>query len=285
MGLMDGFKPMNSHNCQHFFVILHNNIKLMQEFFKELKTALEQGIPLVFCLVTETTGSTPRKSGSKMLVFQDGSIKGTIGGGSIEHQAIQDAISMMSGNSPSKKTFHLKDDLNMQCGGTMEVYFEPIGCLPKLYIFGGGHIGKVLASFAPSLGFKTMVIDHRVGIFDNWNLPEVQTLNEDYLIAANSIVFDKNSYIVIVTPKHEFDEKVLFACAPLEYAYCGMIGSKRKVAVISQNALAQQILTKEMLEKIDMPMGVPLAAETPAEIAISIIAKLIDVKNLIKKHE
>src|SRR5664279_4185131 len=106
----------------------------MQEIFNDLKTVIEQGIPAVLCMVTDTTGSTPRKAGSKMLVFRDGSIKGTIGGGSIEFQAIQEALNIISCGTPFSKTFHLEDDLKMQCGGTMEVYFEPIGCLPKLYI-------------------------------------------------------------------------------------------------------------------------------------------------------
>ena len=257
----------------------------MQALFNDIKSVIEQGTPSVLCLVTETTGSTPRKAGSKMLVFQDGSNKGTIGGGSIEYQAIQDASEMMSGASPCKKSYHLKDDLNMQCGGTMEVYFEPIACLPKLYIFGGGHIGKVLASFAAPLGFRPIVIDQRQGIFDSWNIEGVETINDDYMKTLGNIKFDKNSYIVIVTPQHEFDEKILFACAPLEYAYCGMIGSRRKVAVITKNALEQGVLTQEIIDKIDMPMGLPMAAETPAEIAISILAKLIDMKNSTKKHE
>ena len=257
----------------------------MQELYYNLKSVVEKGIPCVFCLVTETTGSTPRKAGSKMLVFQDGTITGTIGGGSIEYQVIQDAINMISGEKPYKKLFHLKDDLNMQCGGTMEVYFEAIGCQPKLYVFGGGHIGRALAGFASSVGFRPIVIDHRPGIFDSWNMPGVEVINEDYLDTIQKTTFDKNAYIVIVTPKHDYDQSVLFACANLEYAYCGMIGSKRKVAVISKKAIDEHILTQEIIDKIDMPMGVPMAAETPAEIAISIVAKLIDVKNSLKKHE
>jgi xanthine dehydrogenase accessory factor len=254
----------------------------MQEIFNDLKTVIEQGIPAVLCIVTETSGSTPRKAGSKMLVFQDGSIKGTIGGGSIEYKAVQEALKIISCGIPFCKTFHLEDDLKMKCGGTMNVYFEPIGCLPKLYIFGGGHIGKAVAGYAPALGFMPFVFDQREDIFDSWNIPGVETKSGDYLQLIDSMIFDTNTYVVIVTPQHEFDEKVLFACIPREHAYLGMIGSKRKVGEIRKKAQENNI-SPDLLEKVDMPIGIPFAAETPAEIAISIVAKLIDVKNSMKR--
>jgi xanthine dehydrogenase accessory factor len=255
----------------------------MQEIFKELKQVIEQGIPAVLCVVTETTGSTPRKAGSKMLVFIDGSIKGTIGGGSIEFQVIQDALKIIAFGDPFVKKFHLEQDLKMHCGGTMAIYFEPIGCLPKLYIFGGGHIGKALAGYAPALGFRPHVFDQREGIFDSWNTPEIETKTGDFFQIIDSLSFDKNTYIVIVTHQHQFDEKILFAVTPLDHAYVGMIGSKRKVAEIRKKAHENRILSTELLDGIDMPIGLPFAAETPAEIAISILAKMIDVKNTQKK--
>lgn len=255
----------------------------MQEIINDLKTVIEQGIPAVLCVVTETTGSTPRKAGSKMLVYQDGSIKGTIGGGSIEFQAIQGALKIISCGLPFSQRFNLENDLKMHCGGTMEIYFEPIGCLPKLYIFGGGHIGKALAGYAPGLGFRPFVFDQRETVFENWALPDVATQTGEYLQIIDSLQFDNNTYVVIVTPQHEFDEKVLFACAQREHAYLGMIGSKRKVGEIRKKALENNILTAEQLAAIDMPIGIPFAAETPAEIAISIVAKMIDVKNTLKK--
>lgn len=255
----------------------------MQEIFNDLKTVIEQGIPAVLCIVTETTGSTPRKAGSKMLVFQDGTIKGTIGGGSVEFQAIQDALKIIYCGIPFTKLFHLENDLKMHCGGTMEIYFEPIGCLPKLYIFGGGHIGKALAGYATGLGFRPFVFDQRESIFDPWDLPGVETRTGDFLQIIDSLTFDTNTYIAIVTHKHDFDETVLLACVQREYAYIGMIGSKRKVAEIRKNALENHSIPDAQLERVDMPIGIPFAAESPAEIAISIIAKMIDVKNTLKK--
>lgn len=255
----------------------------MQQIFEELKTIIGQGIPAVLCVVTKTTGSTPRKAGSKMLVFQDGTIKGTVGGGSVEFQAIQDALRIISCGTPITKHFQLEKDLKMHCGGTMEIYFEPIGCLPKLYIFGGGHIGKALAGYATGLGFHPFVFDQREGIFDEWNMAGVETRNGDFIQIVDSLVFDNNTYIAIVTHKHDFDETVLLACLPHEYAYLGMIGSKRKVAEIRKSALENHGFTESQLNNVDMPIGIPFAAETPAEIAVSIVAKMIDVKNTLKK--
>lgn len=255
----------------------------MQQIFEELKTVIDQGIPAVLCVVTKTTGSTPRKAGSKMLVFLDGTIKGTVGGGSVEFQAIQDALKIISCGTPFTKHFQLEEDLKMHCGGTMEIYFEPIGCLPKLYIFGGGHIGRALAGYAGGLGFHPYVYDQREGIFDDWQMPGIETRNGDFLQIIDSLAFDNNTYIAIVTHKHDFDETVLLACLPHEYAYLGMIGSKRKVAEIRKSALEKHNFTESQLNKVDMPIGIPFAAETPAEIAVSIIAKMIDVKNTLKK--
>jgi xanthine dehydrogenase accessory factor len=254
----------------------------MTEIYNDLKTFIEQGIPAVLCIVTRTTGSSPRKAGSKMLVCADGSVRGTIGGGSIEFQAIQDALKIITCGIPFSKTFHLEDDLKMQCGGTMEVYFEAIGCLPKLYIFGGGHVGKAVAGYAPGLGFRPFVFDQREGIFESWDIAGVETQNGEYLQIIDSLTFDKNTFIVIVTPQHESDEKILFACLPREYAYLGMIGSKRKVGEIARKA-SEANIPAELIAKVDMPIGIPFAAETPAEIAISIIARIIDVKNSLKK--
>lgn len=256
----------------------------MLEIIDDLKQIEIQRIPAVLCIVTATSGSTPRKAGSKMIVYQDGSIKGTVGGGSIEFQVIQKAVEILSSDAGNQSLkFDLLDDLNMQCGGKMEVYFEPLSCQPPLYIFGGGHIGQALGGYAVGLGFRPYLIDSREGIFDNHNLNGVETRKGDYFEIAETLGFTANTYIVIVTHQHESDEKLLHYCAKKEFAYLGMIGSRRKVGEISKRALANGSLTPEIIAKIDMPIGIHFAAETPAEIAISIIAKMIDVKNTLKK--
>ncbi len=255
----------------------------MLELIDDLNRIHTEQIPAVLCIVTSSTGSTPRKAGSKMLVYNDGSIKGTIGGGTIEHQVIQNAIQLIESGVSVFRHFELHDDLKMECGGTMDIYFEPIGVLPRLYIFGGGHVGKALAGYAAGLGFQTIVVDQREGIFDNWDVKGVETRCTDYFKAVEELEFSVKTYIVIVTHQHEFDEKLLYQCAVRDFAYLGMIGSRRKVGEISKRAIEDGILTKEILARIDMPIGIPFEAETPAEIAISIVAKMIDIKNKLKK--
>lgn len=255
----------------------------MLDILDELNRVREEQIPAVLCIVVESSGSTPRKAGSRMLVFADGSISGTIGGGAIEYQVIQEALHCFESGNPVFRDFNLLNDLNMECGGRMQVYLEPIGVVPQLYIFGGGHVGKALAALTPGLGFSTTVIDHREDVFATLHIPSVKTICGDYLSILGKLTFNLNTYIAIVTPKHEFDEKLLMACAGLEWAYLGMIGSKRKVAEIRKKATLEFGFTDELMSKIDMPIGIPFAAETPAEIAISIAARLIDVKNTLQK--
>ena len=251
----------------------------MIDFIDDLRALKEGGQPGVLCIVTATSGSTPRKAGSKMIVYAGGTSKGTIGGGAVEHQAVEIAQQALEKGVPFTRHFELLDDLSMECGGAMDVYFEPIGVVPRLYIFGAGHVGKALAAFTPSFGFRTIVIDDREGIFSKWDIPDTETLEGKYQELVSAVDFGERTYIVIVTHKHEYDEQLMVACAPRDYAYLGMIGSKRKVAEIRARAIDQHHLSPEVLAKVDMPVGIPFAAETPAEIAISILARLIDIKN------
>lgn len=255
----------------------------MDGIYTQISNAQKSGTPAVLCVVTFTQGSTPRKAGSKMIVFPDKRISGTIGGGSVEAQAINDAVEALTAGIAFKKMYQLEVDLSMKCGGSMEVYFEPIGILPKLYIFGAGHIGKVLARYALDFGFRISVFDERPGIFSDWQLSGINCVEGDVFESVEKIPFDANTFVVILTHMHVHDQKLLGIIGKKQTAYTGMIGSRKKVAEVSKNLLDSGTLTSEELEKTDMPIGIPLAAETPEEIAISIIAKLIDVKNTMNK--
>ncbi len=247
--------------------------------YQQISEAQQSNTDCVFCVITDTKGSSPRKAGSKMLVFADRKILGTIGGGSIEFQAITDAIALMKHGVPMKKTYQLEEDLGMHCGGTVEVYFEPIKSAAELLIFGAGHIGRVVAKYAKDFGFHITLYDPRAGIYDEFDSAPYQCVCEDYLAAIEKINFTANTYIVILTHKHEHDETIVGLCARKPYAYLGMIGSRRKVNDVKKNLLANNIATQDEIDRIDMPLGIKFNAETPEEIAISILAKLIDVKN------
>ena len=167
----------------------------------------------------------------------------------------------------------------MTCGGAVCIYIEPLLKPSRLYIFGAGHIGKMLARYAPDMEFETFLIDWREDIFESPEGLRYKQICKPYLDAIKDITFDSESYCVIVTPNHEFDEEVLSAVGKKEIAYVGLIGSKRKIETLKKMFLQESRLTQTELDRVDMPIGIKFNAITPAEIAISIIAKLIDVKN------
>jgi xanthine dehydrogenase accessory factor len=251
----------------------------MQSIYSRIEEVRCSGTPAALCIVTDTSGSTPRKQGSKMIVFADGSVFGTIGGGSIEKDVVDRAVKLIGSGKAEKCIFNLDKDLGMHCGGNMEVYIEPICRVNKLFVFGAGHIGRSLAGFAKEVDFSVTIIDPREHIFNEREFESCYCMNTDYFEAIESITWDSNSYIVIVTPKHVFDEDILAKVAHKPHFYIGMIGSKRKVALLKNRFLEEKLMTEEELALIDMPIGMQMAAETPQEIAISILAKLIDVRN------
>ncbi|NSW45950.1 MAG: XdhC family protein [Bacteroidales bacterium] len=251
----------------------------MLNIFEEVVAAQKENKKAVLCIVINKVGSGPQIPGSKMIVYEDGSIKGTIGGGNIELTVIEKAKELMRQSVAQKLTFDLEDDLSMACGGSMEVYIETINPLPDLFIFGAGHVGKAVAQFAYKVGFNIHLIDPRENIFSDDEKNLYHCIQEDYLKAIDSLNIHKDSYNIVVTPQHAFDEALIAVLGKKEYKYLGMIGSTKKVALLKQRFLSENILSSEQLEKIDMPIGIKIAAQTPEEIAISILAKLIDVKN------
>ncbi|NVO21119.1 MAG: XdhC family protein [Bacteroidetes bacterium] len=251
----------------------------MQSIYSKIEELRSSNTPAALCIVTDTSGSTPRKQGSKMIVFADGSVFGTIGGGSIEKEVVEKALKLIPTGKTEKNNFNLGADLGMHCGGSMEVYIEPLNSSRKLYIFGGGHIGRALSGFAKELDFAVTVIDPRPEVFTGKEFEACNCVCEDYFKAIEKQEFDPECYMVIVTPKHVFDEDILARVARRPHAYVGMIGSKRKVALLKTRFLEENLLTEQELSSIDMPIGLSMLVETPQEIAISILAKLIDVRN------
>ncbi|MBU1720368.1 MAG: XdhC family protein, partial [Bacteroidetes bacterium] len=156
---------------------------------------------------------------------------------------------------------------------------EPLTAMPKLYIFGAGHVGREVARVGLLAGFRITVFDERKGIFEQFGVENCTFVNDTYAKSIDVAVFDENTYNVIVTPKHEFDEAVLELVAKKPHAYTGMMGSRSKIAIIKKNYLDRGVFTEEEMKQIDMPIGIRFEAETPFEIAVSIMAKIIDTKN------
>lgn len=251
----------------------------MNDLIYQIAEYQSANVPFTLCILTNTSGSTPRKAGAKMIVFGDGKVTGTIGGGAIELQVIADAKLVLESGKPLSRKYQLEKDLSMQCGGNCEVYFEAFNIQPDLFIFGAGHVGREVGRYASTLGFKVHFIDFRKELLDNLPCENPVIIHKNFLEATESLIFNTRSYVVITTPSHESDEALLNCLAKKNLAYIGLIASERKVAKFRKNALEKETLTEEEFNKVNMPIGFPFKVETPAEIAISIVAKLIDVKN------
>ncbi len=249
------------------------------EIYKEINAILESHDHAALVTIISASHSTPRRAGSKMLVKSDGSIMGTIGGGAVEAEAINIALDCIASGKSKKHHFSLipDDNLGMICGGEMEVFFEPIVSTPVIIIFGAGHISRALAKFGKLLGFKTVVIDDRKDYATKERFPDAdQLLVDDFENVFLKLHVDRRSYIVIVTRGHRHDEAVLRKAIDTPARYIGMIGSKSKVKTIMNN-LRTSGIDDHTIDRIYSPIGIDINAETPEEIAVSIIAQIIKV--------
>lgn len=251
----------------------------MIDIYDKIAALQKQRIRIALCTIVKASGSTPQKEGHKLIVDENGMIYGTVGGGELEKAIISDALKQLETGEPLLKKHDLLHQHNMCCGGQVEVFIEPIKMKKRLYIFGAGHVGKALAKYTRDFDFETFIIDDRKEYVDAINFEGVNKMNVDFNQVLKSLPFDDETYIVILTYSHPKDRDILSWCLKQPFEYCGMIGSLRKVEMTKKNFIEAQIATSVELEKIDMPIGESINAIQPEEIAISILSKLIKVKN------
>jgi xanthine dehydrogenase accessory factor len=254
----------------------------MDDIYQEIVRVKTEGGEAALVTVVSARGSTPREEGAKMLVRPDGSIFGTIGGGSLEARVIKEAIGVIKQGKPKRHHFTLTakgaEELGMICGGDTEVFIEPILTQPTLYIYGGGHIALALSKMGRLCGFDITVIDDRPEFAQAERFPEARVvLAEEFTRSFSKIKIDKLSYIVIVTHGHKHDEVVLEWAVSTPARYIGMIGSKTKNETVFSHLRARGI-TKEQLDRVHAPIGLAIGAQTPEEIAVSILAEIIEVR-------
>jgi len=248
------------------------------DIFRMLAEVSREGKSAALCTIIKTSGSTPRKAGSKMIVRPDGKTFGSVGGGKLELQVIEDALLAIETGNTLLKDYSAGEDNDMHCYGECQVFIDPMPNNYPLLIFGGGHVGQALAKIAVNYGFSVSIIDDREGLLDKLQIEGIQLVKSPYVAAINDLKFTDKAFIVVSTPSHAFDEEVTMQCANKPHAYLGMIGSKNKVA-LAKKLFAEKGLDDKLIESIDMPIGIPINCETPDEIAISILARLIDIKN------
>jgi xanthine dehydrogenase accessory factor len=253
------------------------------EVFAALGEALSRGEEAALVTIVSSNGSTPQRVGAKMLVFGDGRIVGTVGGGCYEHDAIGRARQVLASRKAVTVKYDLNDDFaeetGLVCGGQMEVFIEPIEASPSVYIFGAGHVGYYLAKVAHEAGFGVHVIDDRAAFANTERFPFAASVVVDDIPGwLERTTIPATAYAVIVTRGHRNDLDALRALAPRDLRYIGLIGSRAKVARLYEQLLSETNVDPALLERIHAPIGLDLGAVTPQEIAVSIAAELIAVR-------
>jgi xanthine dehydrogenase accessory factor len=251
------------------------------DLFEEIVKMRRAGRRGALATIVHTNGSIPSYETSRMLVSEDGSIAGTIGGGCVEAEVWAAAKEVMQQESPRKMVFNLNNeasyDNGLICGGTLEVFVEPILPQPMVYLFGGGHVSMAVAKAASGVGFGVGVVDDRGAFANKERFPMAQEIYTSYEEAFEKIHPNASSYLVIVTRGHKDDMRVLAWAVRTPARYVGMIGSKRKVLSVYK-ALENDGYKPEEFERVYAPLGLEIGALSPEEIALSIAAELVAVR-------
>ena len=214
-----------------------------------------------------------------MIVYGDGCMVGTIGGSAVEKLVSRDAQEAIKTSKPRRVEYNLDDveksSTGMICGGVMEFFIEPLKQFPRLYIFGGGHVGLAIARLAAESGYPHIVFDEREEFVSKERFPQASELHSgDYEVSIEKVKFIQPAYLLIITHTHEADYRVLKQVLRREYKYLGMICSRRKKAQMWEK-LQDEGFSEEALNRVHAPIGLDIGAKTPAELAISILAEVI----------
>jgi len=255
----------------------------MSEILKEAFGRIDKGETIAWVTVVDTKGSTPREVGAKMLVNKDGLIAGTIGGGITEAKVIEETKQALKEGKRRFLTYHLTKeqaalDEGAICGGDMKIFIDILQPKEEVLIFGAGHIAVCVSKLAKMVGFRAVIIDDRKEFANQNRFPEAdEIIAEEIEEALTHLNITPSTYIIILTRGHLKDEEVLTSVIRSGAAYIGMIGSRNKNATVFQQ-LTKKGISQEELNKVHAPIGIDIKAQTPEEIAVSIMAEIIQVR-------
>jgi xanthine dehydrogenase accessory factor len=257
------------------------------DIYEEIVDLRRQGRRGAIATIVNVRGSVPSFETAKMLIRDDGSIVGTVGGGCVEAEVWQAAREVMESEKPRSLTFDLnqnpKYDTGLVCGGTLDVFIEPVLPPATLFIFGAGHVALSLYDGARTAGFDVTVIDDRENYASRERFPDArQVICENFDQAMSKISPTETSYIVIVTRGHRDDMRVLRWAVQTQARYIGMIGSKRKTITIFRELIKEGV-REHLFDRVHAPIGFDIGAITPEEIAVAITAELIAVRRGVKR--
>jgi xanthine dehydrogenase accessory factor len=257
------------------------------DIYEEIVDLRRAGRRGAVATIVNVRGSVPSFKTAKMLVRDDGSIVGTIGGGCVEAEVWQAAREVMESEKPRTLTFNLnqdpKYDTGLVCGGTLDIFIEPILPPPTLYIFGAGHVSTSLYRAATNAGFEVTVADDRESYANRERFPDAkEVLAEDFDRIMARLAPNESAYIVIVTRGHRDDMRLLRWAVQTPARYIGMIGSRRKTIAIFRQ-LTEEGLAASLFERVHAPVGLDIGAVTPEEIAVAITAELIASRRRVER--
>lgn len=245
------------------------------ELYEEMARLARRGEPFAVATVIAHGGSSPRKAGAKMLVRSDGSTAGTVGGGRLEQETMAAARIALESGEPRTLEFVLTEENGYACGGRMSVFVEPQGKRPLLVMFGAGHVGRAVTALAHGCGFRVIVVDER----PEWARPELVPGADEVLClpvaeAFGKLHLDEESFVVIATPGHVHDFAAVRGCLATTAGFIGLLGSRRKKEALLKT-LEDEGFDPIQRERIITPVGLSIGAQTPEEIAVSIVGQLI----------
>jgi xanthine dehydrogenase accessory factor len=252
------------------------------DVFEELVRLRAQGQKCALATIVEVRGSIPSFQTAKLLVREDGSLVGTIGGGCVEAEVWNAAREVMETGRPRTMQFSLGQDAaydnGLICGGQLQVLVECVNPQPAALVFGGGHISKSLGKVLDLAGFRVSVIDNREAFANRERFPEAAEVHaEEYEDVFPKLNVNESTYIVIVTRGHRDDMRVLRWAITTNARYIAMIGSKRKtISVVKE--LEKEGIARAAFERVYAPMGFEIGAVTPEEIAISVCSEMIAIR-------
>ena len=250
----------------------------MKSIFQALAELETKNKSAALCTVVRSRGSTPRNSTSKMLVYEDGSFVGTVGGGELENRVFEAAMQSLVDGQAQLLEYRMADptrgDVGV-CGGTVEVFVEPILPPPTIVIIGGGHVGKAVVHLARWLGFRIILSDDRP---EFCNPEEVPGADEYYPVPMDKLTGEfkvtNQTYFVLATRGVVIDVPGLPSLLKTDAAYIGVIGSRRRWKMTVEK-LVEAGISAESIARVNSPIGLELQAETPEEIAVSIMAEIL----------
>ncbi len=254
----------------------------MNSIYQALSEVEKNNLSAALCTVVKSIGSTPRHVGSKMLVYPDGKFIGTVGGGELENRVIKAARESLDSGKSQNLSYTMADPSRGDpgvCGGTVEVFVEPILPTAMIVVIGGGHVGKAVVHLAKWLGFRVAVSDDRAEFCNPESVPGADAYYPVPMAELTSqLSVTRQTYLVVTSRGSGIDAAGMPSLLESKAAYIGVIGSKRRW-LTTVKALKEKGVTEEQIAKAHSPIGLELNAETPEEIAVSIMAEILMLRN------